>query len=75
MNGRTICLICFLFIEKYYYDLPHFGFFDLEYLIYQGLTNCEKTRKEVSSNFKYIIVDEYQDTSWIQYSIINLIFK
>ena len=37
------------------------------------LSSIPTFRESVKSNFKYIIIDEYQDTSDIQMEIINLI--
>lgn len=47
-------------------------FGDLEYLTYQSLKN-EQTASLVSKEFSYIIVDEFQDTSSMQFEIISKI--
>lgn len=61
----------FNFIDSRYYDLAGIGFADLEYLVVRALKESEATREQVQKNFSYLIVDEFQDTSWVQYEIIK----
>lgn len=51
-----------------------FDFADLS-KISQKILQVKKLREEVSSEYDYIFVDEYQDTNYIQENIINLICK
>jgi len=45
-------------------------FGDMEYVVYKGLIQPE-VRLNVSKDFDYFIVDEFQDTSEVQFSIIS----
>ena len=57
------------------YDLDNQRTFsDLEYYVYKGLSN-ETNLKQISSRYKYFIIDEFQDTSRIQFSIIESIIQ
>ena len=58
------------FIDDHYNDLPGFVFADLAYIVNLGLTDIE-TRKRIAETYKYFIVDEFQDTSFLQYSILQ----
>jgi len=46
---------------------------DLLEKFYLILKKNERIRKRVKDRFKYILIDEYQDTNYLQKSIINLI--
>lgn len=61
----------FNYIDSKYYDLAGIGFADLEYLVLRSMRSSETTREQVQKSFSYLIVDEYQDTSWVQYEIIK----
>lgn len=63
----------FNFVEERYYHSPGISFSDLEYLVMASLSNNKQLQDSVSRRFKYIIVDEYQDTSSIQYEILKLV--
>jgi hypothetical protein len=58
------------FIDDHYNDLPGFVFADLAYIVNLGLTDIE-TRKRIAETYKFFIVDEFQDTSFLQYSILQ----
>lgn len=60
----------FCFITKNYNSIPGLTFSDLEYFVARGLKEVE-TRRIVGNHFKYFVVDEFQDTSAIQYEIIK----
>ncbi len=45
---------------------------DLLFFWYKLLLEDEKTRKVLNDRFLYILVDEYQDTNWLQGEIIKL---
>ncbi len=65
------------FEEEYFQkkkDLSLYDFNDLERFCYQILQN-EDAREEIASSYKYIFVDEYQDTNEIQESIFSLLEK
>ena len=51
-----------------------YSFSDLEYYTLKGLEN-ETSLEKIHNTFKYFIVDEFQDTSEIQFSIIKKIIK
>jgi ATP-dependent helicase/nuclease subunit A len=60
----------FQFIESHYFTIKGFSFADLEYFVLKALEVPEVAEK-VRANFKYYIVDEFQDTSFIQFSILK----
>ncbi|MBR4892683.1 MAG: UvrD-helicase domain-containing protein [Clostridia bacterium] len=64
--------------KLYQAKLKKFNALDFDDLIFQTV-RLFKTQKEVLSKwqnrFKYIVVDEYQDTSKIQYMLISLLGK
>ena len=62
----------FTWIERRYSQIPGYTFSDLEYYVAQGLKDTE-ARKNVSARYRYLIVDEFQDTSRIQFEIIRAI--
>lgn len=57
------------FLESYYFKDSLLSFADLEYLTLDLLEKNESTWRE-KSLFHYFIVDEFQDTSKIQYRIL-----
>lgn len=65
-------LNAFRWIEKRYSQIPGYTFSDLEYYVAQGLEDVD-ARKNITSKYKYLIVDEFQDTSRIQFEIIKSI--
>ena len=48
-------------------------FDDLLMLTYQILSNNDALRKETSNRYKYIMVDEYQDTNELQFQLLQLL--
>jgi len=46
-------------------------FDDLLYRLYELLQNHEEVRKKYQQKFKYLLVDEFQDTNHLQYSIVK----
>ncbi len=64
-------------IYSYYQDLMKknnsLDFGDLLLLTYKILSNYEDIKNFFQSFFKYILVDEYQDTNKIQYKIIKIL--
>jgi ATP-dependent exoDNAse (exonuclease V) beta subunit len=58
------------YIDDHYNDLPGFVFADLAYIVNLGLSDLE-TSKRVAETYNYFIVDEFQDTSFLQYSILQ----
>ena len=49
-------------------------FSDLEYIVRSGLNNKEVASK-ISESYEYLVVDEFQDTSYIQFEIIQKIIQ
>lgn len=64
----------FDYIEDKYLLRAGFIFSDLEYIAYKELKKNEE-RKSVSERYKYLIIDEFQDTSFIQYDIIKSVLN
>ena len=62
----------FDYIEKHYRDIPGFTFSDLEYYVSNAL-NDESTIESIALNYQYFIVDEFQDTSEIQFEMLERI--
>ena len=67
-------------IKKIYFDYINkcrlsnaMDFDDILYYTYNMLLENEEISSKYKSLFKYILVDEYQDTNTIQFNIINLI--
>jgi DNA helicase-2/ATP-dependent DNA helicase PcrA len=48
-----------------------FDFDDLLYLPAMALRHNEELRKELDARFKYVLIDEYQDTNLAQYEIVS----
>ena len=62
----------FDYIECHYRDIPGFTFSDLEYYVSNSL-KLEDTRDAIALNYQYFIVDEFQDTSEIQFEMLERI--
>lgn len=58
------------YVESEYAKLDGLTFSDLEYYLLQGLQN-ESTCQKISEQYRYFIVDEFQDTSHIQFEILK----
>ena len=65
----------FNYIEVNYLNFSGVSFSDLEYVVYCSLINDSNTSKRVLKRFTYFIVDEFQDTSRMQFEIIKAIVK
>ncbi len=59
--------------EKYIADNNLVDFDDLLVLPYQILEADEALAKEISERYKYVMVDEYQDTNDLQYKLLQKI--
>ncbi len=57
--------------EKRLRDANALDFDDLLYWLALALKNDQELRAELDARFKYILIDEYQDTNLAQYSIIR----
>lgn len=68
----ALMLSAFNWIEARYSQITGFTFADLEYYVMRGLRD-ESARENVSKRYHYLIVDEFQDTSRIQFDIIRSI--
>lgn len=64
---------CFEEYEKVMFKNNALDFDDMLLLTVRVLKTNEKARKTLSSKFKYILVDEYQDTNLVQFEIIKLL--
>lgn len=60
----------FKYIDSHYFEVDGFSFSDLEYYVLLGLKD-ESARNKVQESFSYFIVDEFQDTSFIQFEILK----
>ncbi|OUR98930.1 hypothetical protein A9Q84_05830 [Halobacteriovorax marinus] len=64
----------FEYIEEHYRDITGFTFSDLEYYVLGALKN-DDARDAIASNYHYFIVDEFQDTSEIQFEMLERIIS
>lgn len=64
---------CYEMYEKRMFDNNAIDFDDMLLLTVKILKENESIRKQLSNQFKYILVDEYQDTNMIQFEIIKLL--
>ena len=64
---------CFEEYENRMYKNNAIDFDDMLLLTVKVLKTNENARKILSSKFKYILVDEYQDTNLVQFEIIKLL--
>lgn len=60
----------FSYIDNHYLDDNYFCFGDLEYYVFLGLNDAEVVEL-IGQNYQYFIVDEFQDTSQIQFDILD----
>lgn len=67
---REVLVNIFNFIDEHYLDEPGLSFSDLEYYVAIGLST-DSIKDKISKQFDLIIVDEFQDTSPIQFEIIK----
>ncbi len=61
--------------EQYLIKNNLVDFDDLLLLTYNILKNNEKLAQETSNRYKYIMVDEYQDTNELQYKLLKMLCK
>ncbi len=71
------------FIEDFYRILDHYTEFkskhnlldydDLLIHLFRMLIESPEARLEISSRFRHVLVDEYQDTNWLQSMLVKLL--
>ena len=62
--------------KEYQTELKNANAFDFDDLIFMTvklLSENETVRKEIHARFKYLLVDEYQDTNPLQYRLVKLL--
>lgn len=69
-DWMKIFLDIFTFVDEKFDDFYGVTFSDLEYYVYTSLQN-EQYKERVNQDYRYFIVDEFQDTSTIQFEILN----
>lgn len=62
------------FIEENYLKSGGLNFSDLEYYVFEALEN-EKTCAAIREEYNYFVIDEFQDTSEIQFNIVSKILN
>ncbi|MCO4792506.1 MAG: UvrD-helicase domain-containing protein [Bacteriovoracaceae bacterium] len=67
-------LDAFLYIEENYKLIQGLTFSDLEYYVLKGLNN-ESVCQRIRETYNYFIIDEFQDTSEVQYEIVERILS
>ena len=60
----------FTHLDHHYTTSGAMTFSDFEYLVLKGLQN-NSVRKKISHRYQYLIVDEFQDTSQAQFTILR----
>ncbi len=65
----------FLKYFKYIKQNNSLYFDDLQIYLYQLLRDNEEVSNKLNNNFDYILVDEFQDTDYIQFQILKLLRK
>lgn len=65
----------FLKYFKYIKQNNSLYFDDLQLYLFQLLRDNEKVSNKLNNNFDYILVDEFQDTDYIQFQILKLLRK
>ncbi len=63
------------FIEENYLRIPGLTFTDLEYYVWKAVTENEQVVSQISSCYDYFIIDEFQDTSNVQFEMVKSITK
>jgi len=58
------------YIELNYLSIKGITFSDLEYYVMLGLED-EETKNKIRKSYNYLIVDEFQDTSEVQFTILS----
>ncbi|WP_022846560.1 UvrD-helicase domain-containing protein [Desulfurobacterium sp. TC5-1] len=69
----SILIRCYQAYEHIKKEKKKVGYNDLLELTYKMLVENDNAREEVASLFKYIIVDEFQDTDPFQWKILKLL--
>ena len=64
----------FNYVDCYYRSISGVNFSDLEYYVLKALESDEVVER-IARSYKYFIVDEFQDTSYIQYEILSRLVK
>jgi ATP-dependent helicase/nuclease subunit A len=62
------------FIEEHYLFDHQYSFGDLEYYLLRFLRGANPD-SEVFNFYQYYVIDEFQDTSWVQFEIIERLVK
>ena len=70
---EKIYVRCFEVYDKKMFENNAIDFDDMLLLTVKILKENEKIRQQLSNQFKYILVDEYQDTNMVQFEIIKLL--
>ena len=60
----------FDYLNKSHKKSRYMTYSDLEYEVIH-LLSCDHLRKKISDQYKYLIIDEFQDTSGVQFNIIS----
>lgn len=61
--------------EKYLQENNYVDFNDLQLKTYQLFTTDEQTRQKWADRFDHVLVDEFQDTNELQFSLIKMLRK
>ena len=70
--GKTTFDI-YSFIEKNYLRVPGLTFTDLEYYVWKAVTENKQVVDQIASCYDYFIIDEFQDTSNVQFEMVKAI--
>jgi DNA helicase-2/ATP-dependent DNA helicase PcrA len=75
INLKLDLIVAYSKYEKYKLDNNLIDFSDMLTLTYNLLKNNKKIRDKIRNKYKYILVDEFQDTNKIQLEIIKLLLN
>ena len=69
-DWREIFRKIFHYVSHRYNFIQEFSYADIEYYTLKGLLN-PRNRERVKENIRYIVIDEFQDVSKVQYDILK----
>jgi DNA helicase II / ATP-dependent DNA helicase PcrA len=75
LNNLKDILKMFRAYENYKLEHNMVDFGDMLFIVYDVLNKRKRILKDHQQRFQYVLVDEFQDTNYVQLQIVNLISK
>ena len=72
---KNIIYNIFNYINKNYHRYSGYTYSDLEYYCFKGLSESNAIREKIREEFKYFVIDEFQDTSRVQFDVLKSILN